>query len=218
MSNLRQKIKNSAVHRLVISLLIGIAVALVALYYNLGAISYLIGWDAAVIIFVIWIWLICWPMDHHQTAKFALREDPSNVATDVLLISASVASLVGVVMAVFESRATSVEPRSIFLGFISILSVVLAWTLIHTIYTLRYAKLYYSPDNGAKIEFSNEHLPSYVEFAYFSITIGMTFQVTDTFLRGTLARKAVLRHALLSYLFNTVIIATTINLIANFGH
>ncbi len=191
---------------------------MISLYYNLGAISYLIGWDAAVIVFVTWIWLICWPMDHHQTAKFALREDPSTVAADALLISASIASLVGVVMAVFESRATAIEPRSIFLGCISILSVVLAWTLIHTIYTLRYAKLYYLPHNNAKIDFSNEHEPSYVEFAYFAITIGMTFQVTDTFLRGTLVRKSVLHHALLSYLFNTVIIATTINLISGLGH
>ncbi len=217
MSNIRLRIKNSTVHRLVISLLIGAVATIIALYYNLGVVSYLVGWDAAVIIFVAWVWLICWPMDHHQTAKFALREDPSTVAADVILISASIASLVGVGMAIFESHVTSLEPRAIFLGTVSILSVVLAWLLIHTIYTLRYARLFYSHDNSARIDFDNEHQPSYVEFAYFALTIGMTFQVTDTFLRGTLVRKAVLKHALLSYLFNTVIIATTINLIAGFG-
>jgi uncharacterized membrane protein len=80
---------------------------------------------------------------------------------------------------------------------------------VHTVYLLRYARLYYSPPEGG-IDFHGE-APSYLDFAYLALTIGMTFQVSDTDLMGKRARRLALRHALLSYLFGTVIVATTVS-------
>ena len=96
---------------------------------------------------------------------------------------------------------------------LGVVSVVLSWALVHTIFTLRYARLYYAAPVGG-VDFNDEEPPSYVDFAYLAVTIGMTFQVSDTSLSSREFRATAMRHALLSYLFGTVIVATTINLVA----
>ena len=91
-------------------------------------------------------------------------------------------------------------------------SVALAWTSVHTVYVLRYARLYYSPPEGG-IDFHGE-TPDYVDFAYLGLTIGMTFQVSDTDLTGKRIRRVALHHALLSYLFGTGIVAIAVSSVA----
>jgi uncharacterized membrane protein len=98
---------------------------------------------------------------------------------------------------------------------LSVVSIILAWSVVHTVYSLRYAKLYYEGTAGG-VEFNAEEAPRYIDFACLALTIGMTFQVSDTNLESTSIRRTALRHALLSYAFGTLIIATTINLIAGF--
>jgi uncharacterized membrane protein len=90
---------------------------------------------------------------------------------------------------------------------------VLAWSVIHTVYSLRYGKLYYA-DRPGGIDFNAEDAPCYIDFADLALTIGMTFQVSDSNLKTTNIRRTALRHALLSHTFGTLIIATTINLVA----
>jgi hypothetical protein len=92
-------------------------------------------------------------------------------------------------------------------------SVALAWSAVHTVYALRYARLYYTPPDGG-IDFKGE-APDYLDFAYLALTIGMTFQVSDTYLVGSRVRRQALRHALTSYLFGTVIVAIAVSSIAS---
>jgi len=99
------------------------------------------------------------------------------------------------------------------LAGLSVASIVLAWSVVHTVYSLRYAELYYKGPAGG-VDFNAEGAPCYIDFAYLALTIGMTFQVSDTNLKTTNIRRTALRHALLSYAFGTLIIATTINLVA----
>ena len=80
---------------------------------------------------------------------------------------------------------------------------------MHTVYVLRYARLYYSPPEGG-IDFHGEQ-PDYTDFAYLGLTIGMTFQVSDTDLTGKRVRRIALHHALTSYVFGTVIVAITVS-------
>jgi uncharacterized membrane protein len=68
------------------------------------------------------------------------------------------------------------------------------------------------------VDFNQDDPPRYADFAYLAFTIGMTFQVSDTDLKTTEIRATALRHALLSYLFGSVILAATINLIAGLAH
>lgn len=89
----------------------------------------------------------------------------------------------------------------------------MSWLTVHTIFTLRYAVLYYAEPVGG-VEFHMDDLPSYRDFAYLAMTIGMTFQVSDTDLKSTAMRATALRHALLSYLFGSLILAAAVNLVA----
>jgi uncharacterized membrane protein len=92
-------------------------------------------------------------------------------------------------------------------------SVALSWTVVQTLFTLHYARLYYTHPAGG-IDFNQEAPPRYADFAYLAFTVGMTFQVSDTALGSSALRAATLRQALLSYLLGAVILATTINLVA----
>ncbi len=124
------------------------------------------------------------------------------------------ASLIGVGFVLIEGKAKGgpVSP-GVAIG-VGIGSVVLSWAVVHTVFTLRYAKLYYAESDGTGIDFNQPGPPKYSDFAYLAFTIGMTFQVSDTDLQNTLIRATALRHSWLSYAFGAVIIATTINLIA----
>jgi uncharacterized membrane protein len=133
--------------------------------------------------------------------------------TDLLLLIAAIASLaaVGTVLVQAAQMQGGAEGLRVGLG---LASVVLSWAMVHTVFTLRYAHLYYQgPDGG--IDFNDSGPPTYHDFAYLAFTIGMTFQVSDTALETQLIRRTALRHALLSYLFGTGILATTINLVAS---
>ena len=92
-----------------------------------------------------------------------------------------------------------------------IATIVVSWAIVHTIFTLRYAALYYAGPRGC-VDFNEDDDPCYADFAYLAFTIGMTYQVSDTDLTSKAIRHTALRHAMLSYLFGTVIIAATINL------
>jgi uncharacterized membrane protein len=96
-------------------------------------------------------------------------------------------------------------------------AVVLSWGMVHTVFTARYARLYYTGTDGG-IDFNSYDPPGYADFAYVAFTIGMTFQVSDTDLQTKAMRRTALRHALLSYLCGAVVIAVTINLLAGLAN
>jgi uncharacterized membrane protein len=90
--------------------------------------------------------------------------------------------------------------------------VILSWATVHTVFTLRYARLYYAAGGG--IDFNGDRAPTYTDFAYLAFTIGMTYQVSDTSIASKAIRRTALRHAYMSYLFGTVVVAMTINVVA----
>jgi uncharacterized membrane protein len=98
---------------------------------------------------------------------------------------------------------------------LGVLSVVASWTLVHLIYMLRYADLYFK--EGGAIDFNSNEDPTYQDFAYLAFTIGMTYQVSDTSLKTTGLRTIARQHAIMSYIFGTAIIATVINTVAGLG-
>jgi uncharacterized membrane protein len=98
-----------------------------------------------------------------------------------------------------------------------VVSVALTWGLVHTVFTLRYARTYYRPPVGG-IDFNEDDPPTYLDFAYLALTIAMTFQVSDTNLTTKSMRRIALAHALLSYLYGAVIIALVINVVSSLLH
>lgn len=176
----------------------------------------LAGWDAAALVFLVWMWHTLWPMDVNETAEHARREDPGRAGREAMLLCASVVSLVAVGLVLVRAGHTTGLERGLLLGT-SIVSIVLSWSVTHTVFTLRYARLYYEPETGA-VNFNEDEPPCYTDFAYLALTVGMTSQVSDTNLQTKAIRRTALGHALLSYTFGTLIIATTVNLIAGLGN
>jgi uncharacterized membrane protein len=173
-------------------------------------IAVLLGWMAAAATYVAWKLLTIWPMDAQDTARHAVREDPGRASMDVLVVASAVASLAAVAMLLTTTNQA-------FQAGLSVGSVALAWAAVHTTYATRYARLYYGgPDGG--IDFNHGDPPTYQDFAYLAFTVGMTYQVSDTAIGDRAIRSTALHHALLSFLFGTVIIATMINLLAGLGH
>jgi uncharacterized membrane protein len=172
----------------------------------------LVGWDVAAAVYVAWTWKMIWHRDPEATARLALREDPGRATADALLLVASVASVLAVALAISAGRAGGTGERDLRAA-LAVASVALSWTVVQTVFTSHYARLYYSHPAGG-IDFNQDARPRYADFAYLAFTVGMTFQVSDTELQTTAVRAAVLRQALLSYLLGAVILATTINLVA----
>jgi uncharacterized membrane protein len=128
-----------------------------------------------------------------------------------------VASLAAVAAVVFDSHRSGAGSR-LGGGFLALACVALSWMLVQTLFTLRYAELYYNTgDRGGGevggIDFNQERPPQYTDFAYLATSLGMTYQVSDTNLQNHLIRAEALKHSLLSYLFGTIILAATINLV-----
>jgi uncharacterized membrane protein len=169
----------------------------------------LVGWDVLALVYGVWTWRTVWPMDGALARSHANREDPSRDLTDLVLLGAAIASLIAVGMVLF---GVSAAPGWTVYGRagLAVFSVSLSWLMVHTVYTLRYARLYYSGTPGG-IDFNGDNAPDYRDFAYLAFTIGMTFQVSDTNIEDKTIRRTALRQALISYLFGAVLVAMTVN-------
>jgi uncharacterized membrane protein len=198
--------------KLIVSLVAAGAGSAVAALTGAGRATPLIGWDILALVFCAWVWATIWRLDPEATARHAVREDPSSPLADVVLLGAAIASLIAVAIVLAGTGHASQIARYMETG-LALLSVLVTWTLIHTVFTLKYARLYYSAPSGG-ISFNEADKPDYPDFAYLSFTIGMTFQVSDTNIESKQIRRLALRHAWLSFPMGAVIIATTINVIA----
>jgi uncharacterized membrane protein len=172
------------------------------------------GWVTAAGVYVVWTQLILRGMDAEETCRWATREDPTRWVADAVILSASVASLGGVGYLVAAGSRSGGE--AIQAAIVGILTVAASWFAVHTLYTVHYARLYYSGDPGG-IDFHDPEPPRFRDFLYVAFTVGMTYQVSDTEINLTSIRATVLRHALVSYLLGAVVLAVTINLIAGLG-
>jgi uncharacterized membrane protein len=202
-------------HRLFVVVPLGVIAGCVLAAFAPWELSVLVGWDVVALVLVSWIWLLLGRLDAPRTGDLATREDPGRAQTRALLVIASVASIAGVLLALYKASNSSGAPRAL-LTVVAVATVLLSWALVHTVVALRYAHLYYGDKPGG-IDFKNANEPpTYADFAYVAFTVGMTFQISDTDIQLAVIRRAVLRHALLSYLFGTVIVASAINVIAGF--
>ena len=198
--------------RVTCALLGGAVVGAIVSLFTVPSASILVGWDAAVVIYLAWVWSSVWRLDPGVTAQLAKREDPSTAVAELMVVGAGTALLVAVGFALAKAGQVAGGMKA-FLIALGLLSVVLSWTVVHTVYMLRYARAYYGEPVGG-IEFNEEEPPTYTDFAYFSFTVGMTFQVADTNITSKAIRRVTLHHALLSYLFGAVLLGLVINVVA----
>ncbi|TDV57661.1 DUF1345 domain-containing protein [Actinophytocola oryzae] len=165
------------------------------------------GIAATETLFVVGGWVVLWPMDAAATRRNTRREDFRPVAEEVVVVAIALCGLVGAVVLLVLRDAHA-------LAALALAAVFMAWAALHLMYATRYAHTYYSAPEGG-IDFNSDEPPTYRDFLYFSYNLGMTYQVSDTGVSSTTIRAVVLRHSLLSYVFGTSVLATTINLVAS---
>jgi uncharacterized membrane protein len=201
-----------AARRVKVGVVGGVAAAAAAIAVGASwSVAALVASDVAALVFVIWVWLTVGSADPGTTARIARAEDASRTAAEAILLGAGAASLVAVAFTLGQAGHAHAPGRGL-LTALALASVALAWASVHTVFMLRYARLYYSPPDGG-IDFHGE-APDYGDFAYLALTIGMTFQVSDTDLVGKRVRRVALHHALVSYVFGTGIVAITVSSVA----
>lgn len=171
----------------------------------------LVFWDVTALVAGTALWFSVRRMNAAETKKHATIDDPGQGMVDMILLLASVASLAAVLVLIVKASEANGLTKALDIG-LGVGSVIISWALVHLIYMLRYADLYFK--NGGAIDFNSKEEPTYQDFAYVAFTIGMTYQVSDTVMKSSELRKTVRQHAILSYVFGTAIIATAINTVA----
>jgi uncharacterized membrane protein len=190
----------------------GSLAALVAALWGLPGYALVIGWLVAASLFLAWTWRVIGRLDPLSTAVHATREDATQPLSHAILGVASLASLVAVAYLLTLPRTDDRTTTAVAAAF-CLASVAASWATVNTLFTLRYARLYYRSATR-EIDFNQPRPPTYADFAYLAFTVGMTYQVSDTDLRTPEIRATTIRHALLSFMLSAIVLATTINLVA----
>ena len=200
--------------RLLLAVATGLAVGAVIPARFGVALRAVAGWNASALAMTALSWVIIMRDGAAQTRRRAAADDPGRSTVWGLVLAASAFSVLATTVVLRQARALAPDARDVFI-VLCLTAVASAWLLTHTAYTLRYAHLYYRDDDEGEggLTFPGNAHPAYVDFAYFAFTIGMCFQVSDVCITSPTIRRAVLAHAMLSFLYNTAILAVAINLV-----
>jgi len=214
--------KQDARHRLIISLLAAGLVWLGLRGRVQPSTQSIATWDvfAFCVLALAWMTIITTPP--HKCRSRAQMQDVSRTVIFVFVVLAACAGLFAVGFLFFGNKGVVQRPHFLLHLLMSLVAIISSWMLVHTVFGLRYAHTFYGDPDGAAgpqqhaggLEFPGGRLPDYMDFAYFSFVIGMTFQVSDVQITSREFRKLVLLHGMLSFGFNTVILALTINTVS----
>ena len=177
-------------------------------------------WVAFALTFVTISIILFFKLTVSEIVQRANEEDGSRLFVLISILVSSCASMFTVLLLIISDKMDSHKNLT---EIISVIGVVVSWVLVHTIFTFHYAHLYYFKQTNDKkttepLSFPSKAKPDYLDFAYFSFVIGMTFQVSDVQINAGVIRRTALAHGLLSFAFNTFVVALTINFIAGLKH
>jgi uncharacterized membrane protein len=178
-----------------------------------GPLRTVAGWDVGALVLLVLVWRIILAAGPEETARRAAAEDVGRSFVWAVVVLGSTVSIFAATVALRNARLMA--PRAEReLALLCLLAVVTAWFLCHTTYTVRYAHLYYRDDGDlGGLGFPGTEMPCLLDFAYYAFTIGMCFQVSDVTVTQHRMRRATLGHALLSFAFNTAVLALALNLL-----
>ena len=176
-------------------------------------INILYSWDLFCLSMISINWIIFFTTTKDHLYQMAKNQDESITVIFIIVVVTVCFSLLGTVILIINKDINSL--------IVALLGVGFSWLLLHTIFTIRYAHLFYdfsdknSSTHSGGLDFPKEKEPDYIDFAYFSFVIGMTFQVSDVQVTSRKIRRLVLIHGLISFVFNAIIVALTISILAN---
>jgi uncharacterized membrane protein len=211
--------KFDAHHRALISVAVGLLAFLMSLSLRRLPLELIVAWNAFAFAAIVLAWLRIVFADAKTAVLTAKLQDTGRTILFFLVLIGACASLFAVAFLLGSVKGGT---RMQIGGHVALaaLTVVGSWFLIHTVFTMHYTHAYYSNvheeggEHGFGLNFpdGDQEEPDFLDFAYFSFVIGMTFQVSDVSITSKRIRRLSLVHALLSFLFNTIILALSINL------
>ena len=211
-----------SIQKVFICIIIAAAVYFIVDLKNIDSLSHLmIGWDTFSLCLIVMSWITFFITNSMQIRVQSKVQDTSRSIIFIIILVSTFASILAVLLLIVTKKEdnSGLSWRIV----IAVLGMLLSWFLIHTIFTLRYAHIYYedhktSPNTHAGgLDFPGDEKPEYLDFAYYAFVLGMTFQVSDVQITSKRFRNLALLHGLISFGFNTIMIALTINLIAGYG-
>jgi uncharacterized membrane protein len=214
--------KQDARHRIVISFAIAAFVWFALRGRVQTSTQSIVTWDAFAVCVLVLAWLTIITTPPEKLRLRAQKQDLSHILIFIFVLVAACAGLFAVGF-LFFNKAVATQRSHFFVHLLmSLIAVICSWMLVHTVFGLRYAHTYYGDPDGPTgpkphaggLEFPGNRDPDYMDFAYFSFVIGMTFQVSDVVITSRDFRKLVLAHGMLSFGFNTVILALTLNTVS----
>ena len=206
-----------SIHKIIICLVIAIGVYMIGVIKNINWLTrFLIGWNTFSLCLLIMTWITFKITTPAEIRKQASVQDSSRVAIFTLILISTFASFLAVLLLLISKNK---ETQALDIP-VAIVGMFFSWFLVHTVFAMRYAHIYYG-DHETKpnapvggLDFPGDEKPGYFDFAYFAFVLGMTFQVSDVQVTSKRLRKLALLHGVISFGFNTVIVALTINVIA----
>lgn len=208
-----------AQYRLYISIVIGIITFFFVRHNPSAPAIALTIWIAVALSIIILDWItIIWahPKDIRKIARL---EDSSRLMIFLFVMGASLISLIAILLLLKSTKGQSDSAIAASI-ILAMSAVIVSWWLVHTVFTMRYAHLYYTINKGDKtpvggLDFpGGEKYPDYLDFVYFSFVIGMTFQVSDVEISSKNIRRLAWVHGIIAFAFNTAIVALSINVIS----
>jgi len=181
----------------------------------------LVCWIGCALTVILLNWIIIFSSHPREVRRIASLQDSSVTFLFLFITTAAVVSLGAIVYLLKSTKGLGDVAKNEHI-LLAITAVIISWWLLHTIYTLRYAHLYYDTDTDTDgvtkaaggLQFPGKDEPDYLDFVYFSFIVGMTFQVSDVNITSRRIRRVCIMHALLSFAFNTAILALSINVIS----
>lgn len=211
--------KLSALYILLISLFVGVLSYFASLLFQTETLTHIMfGWDIFCLMLISMHWYMFFNTSTAETRLKAVKQDETRGEIFAIVLVSTFAGLLAVVLLLINH---DVKPLDLV---IAISGMFLSWFLVHTTFSMRYAHLFYEDSNqpsaahkGSGLDFPGDDAPDFIDFAYFSFVLGMTFQVSDVEISSRKIRRLSLLHSLIAFVFNTVIVALTINALAGLG-
>lgn len=178
----------------------------------------LVGWDVGVVLYLVLAFELFARCDAHHIRRRAAVQDDGRFAVLALTVVAALASLAAIFAELGTTAGGNRPPAQLGLAAVTIF---VSWAFIHTMFALHYAHGFYGEHaqpghaNGGGMNFPDDDCPDYWDFAYFSFVVGMCAQVSDVTVSAKSARRTVLAHSIVSFVFNAALLALTVNIAAS---
>ncbi|WP_316832624.1 DUF1345 domain-containing protein [Pedobacter aquatilis] len=203
--------KLSALYILLLSFFAGLLIYMASLFIQTSVLTRLmLGWDFFCIVLISLHWYMFYNTSAAETHLKAKMQDETRGEIFAVVVVSTFAGLLAVVLLLIEKEIETLDLVTAISG------MFLSWVLVHTTFTMRYAHLFYgdTKNKNGGLDFPGDEEPDFIDFAYFAFVIGMTFQVSDVEISSRKIRRLTLLHSIISFIFNTVIVALTINALA----